>query len=70
MTDSHEPVRCRPLEVVVRVGDDAGRAVRRFMRKVRESGVLDELRRRSRYSKPSEKLREKRRRRAKTSVRV
>ncbi len=57
--DLHEAVQSRPLEVVPRPGEDVERMIKRFTRKVREDGVMFELRERRGYRKPSEKRRRK-----------
>lgn len=59
--DLHEPVQGRHLEVVPRKGEPEERLIRRFVRKVRTDGVIQEFRDKSRYDKPSVRLRKKRR---------
>ena len=41
------------VEVYVRRGDDIGRAIRRFSKKVKKSGVLEDFINRKHYEKPS-----------------
>lgn len=60
---SHEPVQAHPLEVVPRQGEHPERMIKRFMKKVRNDGILQELYLRKGYEKPSEK---RRRRQAKS----
>ena len=43
------------VEVYVRRGDDIGRAIRRFNKRVKKSGVLEDLIKRKHYEKPSVK---------------
>jgi small subunit ribosomal protein S21 len=45
--------------VVVREGEDFNKALRRFKKKVEESGVLDDLRSREFYEKPTTKRKRK-----------
>ena len=42
------------VEVTVHEGEDIGRALRVFKRKVQKAGVLTDLRRKRHYVKPSE----------------
>ena len=49
----------RPVEVTPRPGEDIERLVKRFTRKVRDEGILQELYERRSYRKPSEKRRAK-----------
>lgn len=49
----------KPLEVVAKKDEHIDRLVRRFIKKVRADGVLDELREKSHYEKPSVKRRRK-----------
>lgn len=44
-------------------GESADKLIRRFRKKVKKSGILEELRERQFYKKPSEKRKEKKRRR-------
>ena len=41
------------VEVYVRRGEDVGRAIRRFNKKVKKSGILDEFLERRFFTKPS-----------------
>jgi len=44
-------------EVIVHSQDSVGRAIKKFIRKVKKSGILDEVRDRRYYEKPSVKKR-------------
>ena len=59
-TDLHEPVRASWLQVTSSRPDDGEALIRRFVRKVRDDGVLGEARGRLSYEKPSVKRRRKR----------
>ena len=48
------------ISVRVRRGESAERAIRRFIKKVKKSGILDEVRERKYYTKPSDKKRRER----------
>lgn len=48
------------VEVRVRSDEDASKAIKRFCKKVKENGILDDFRKKSRYEKPSQKRRRKR----------
>ncbi len=41
--------------VYVKDGEDVGRALRRFKKKVEENGILDDLRKKEFYEKPTTK---------------
>jgi small subunit ribosomal protein S21 len=43
------------VEVQVRRGEDIGRAIRRFNKRVKKSGIIDELLERRFFTKPSAK---------------
>lgn len=45
--------------VYVREGEDVSRALRKFKKKIEESGLLDELRKREFYEKPTTKRKRK-----------
>lgn len=64
MSDSHEPVRARWLEVKVEQDDSFERAVRRFTKRVRADGILFEVRERASFVKPSARRRSERNRAA------
>lgn len=49
------------IEVKVRPNESLEDALRRFRRKVRKSGLLQQIRRRGQYEKPSERRRRKER---------
>lgn len=49
------------IQVKVRQNESLDEALRRFRRKVRKSGLMQQLRRRSTYEKPSERRRRKER---------
>ncbi len=49
------------IQVKVRQNESLEQALRRFRRKVRKSGLMQQVRRRSTYEKPSEKRRRKER---------
>lgn len=55
----HEPVLARPLEVLPRGGESPERMIKRFTKKVRNDGILQELYQRRGYEKPSVKRRRK-----------
>lgn len=52
--------RGRSLSVEPRPNESFEKMVRRFIKKVKKEGILDEVRERRRYMKPSEKKRLKR----------
>jgi ribosomal protein S21 len=56
----HEPVQARHLEVTPRKDETPDRMIKRFVRKVRNEGVMQELYRRRGYEKPSQRDRRKR----------
>jgi small subunit ribosomal protein S21 len=60
ITNPHEPVQGRPLEVKV---DDRGveRAIRKLRRLMASEGILREIKRRRHYEKPSIALKRKER---------
>lgn len=60
----HEPVQARPLEVIPRRDESPEKLIKRFVRKVRNDGILDEVHLRRGYEKPSVKRRRKRTRAA------
>ena len=47
------------IEVKVRANESLEEALRRFRRKVRKSGLMQQIRRRGTYEKPSERRRRK-----------
>jgi len=49
---SRQPIHA---EVYVRRGEDIGRALRRFKKAVKNSGIMEELKERRFYEKPSSK---------------
>lgn len=55
--DSHEPVAAVHLQVRLDDGDQPDRAIRKFMRKVRDDGILREFTERRMFVKPSERRR-------------
>jgi small subunit ribosomal protein S21 len=55
----HEPVLVRHLEVTPRGGESPERMIKRFSKKVRNEGILQELYQRRGYEKPSVKRRRK-----------
>jgi small subunit ribosomal protein S21 len=55
-----EAVTCVPLQVAARPGESPDRLVRRFTKRVRNDGVLDEFRVRTAFEKPSVRRRRKR----------
>lgn len=57
---SHEPVLARHIEVTPRKEESPERMIKRFMKKVRNEGILQELYQRRGYEKPSQKVRRKR----------
>lgn len=57
--DSHEPVHARPIEVAARRDESPDRMIRRFCKKVRNEGVLQEVYSRRAYEKPSQRRRRK-----------
>lgn len=50
----------KPLEVSPRSGEPAEKMIKRFMKKVRGEGILQELFLRRSYEKPSARIRRKR----------
>lgn len=60
VVDLHEPVRARHLEVKVEDQRDIERAIRKFTKKVRLDGILQEYSKKQRFVKPSEAKRQKR----------
>jgi small subunit ribosomal protein S21 len=56
----HEPVRAKHVEVGPRNGESPDRMIKRFMKKVRGEGILQELYQRKAFEKPSVKRRRKR----------
>jgi small subunit ribosomal protein S21 len=57
---SHEPVRAKHVEVAPRKDESPERMIKRFTKKVRNDGILQELYQRRGYEKPSVKRRRKR----------
>ncbi len=51
--------RFRGIEVRPRTDEEPDRLIKRFMKKVRNDGILQDLWERSRYEKPSERRRRK-----------
>ena len=51
--------KCINVEVELRRGETTERLVRRFIKKTKKSGILDECRDRRYYQKPSDKKRHK-----------
>jgi small subunit ribosomal protein S21 len=51
------------VEIIPRRNESPDKMIRRFMKKVKKEGILEEVRDRSYYVKPSEKRRRKRRER-------
>jgi small subunit ribosomal protein S21 len=45
--------------IYVKDGEDVGRALRRFKKKVEENGILDDLRKKEFYEKPTTKRKRK-----------
>ena len=45
--------------ISVKDGEDVGRALRRFKKKVEENGILDDLRKKEFYEKPTTKRKRK-----------
>jgi ribosomal protein S21 len=52
-----DPIVIRGLEVSLRQGEDGERLIRRFLKKVRNDGILREYRMRTSFVKPSAKRR-------------
>ena len=59
LSRDHEPVQARNLEVTPRSGESPERMIKRFTKKVRNEGILQELYQRRGYEKPSVKRRRK-----------
>lgn len=59
VVSEHVPVTVRHLEVSPRPNETPDRMIKRFMKKVRNDGVLAEVFERRHYRKPSEKRRRK-----------
>lgn len=57
--DLHDPVHASHLEVVPRPDESFERTVKRFLKKVRNDGILQEVALRSYFEKPSQKRRRK-----------
>lgn len=57
--DKHQPVYAIPLEIRPRPGENMERTIRRFTKKVRNDGILQEAMQRSSFEKPSVKKRRK-----------
>jgi len=55
------------VEVTRRENESVERMLKRFMKKVKKEGIMEELRERAYYKKPSEKRRRKRERRKKVA---
>jgi small subunit ribosomal protein S21 len=47
------------VEVKIYSGDDVGKAIKKFCKKVKENGILEEVKRRRFYEKPSVRRRRK-----------
>lgn len=47
------------VEVSIRPGEDVGKAIKKFCKKVKESGILEEVKKRRFYEKRSDKIRRK-----------
>lgn len=58
--DRHEPVQAQYLEVKIHDQSDVERMIRKFTKKVRLDGILQEVVDRRRFVKPSEAKRTKR----------
>lgn len=56
----HDPVMAKPLEVTPKPGESPERMIKRFTKKVRNEGILQELYNRRGFEKPSVKRRRKR----------
>lgn len=56
----HDPVQAKHLEVTARPNEPGDRMIKRFTKKVRNDGVLQEFRSRMTYEKPSVAKRRKR----------
>lgn len=57
--DKHQPVYAIPLEVRPRPGESVERIIRRFTKKVRNDGILQEAMQKSSFEKPSVRKRRK-----------
>jgi ribosomal protein S21 len=57
---SHDPVRAKYTEVAPRKDESPERMIKRFMKKVRNEGIIQEVYQRRGYEKPSVKNRRKR----------
>jgi small subunit ribosomal protein S21 len=57
--DRHQPVYAIPLEVRPRPGENMERTIRRFTKKVRNDGILQEVMQKSYFEKPSVRRRRK-----------
>lgn len=53
MTMSQRDNKVRGSVVYIRDGEDVNKALRKFKKKIEESGLLDELRKREFYEKPT-----------------
>lgn len=56
----HQPIYARHLEVTPKPQESPERMIKRFMKKVRNDGILGEVYDKRYYRKPSEKRRRKR----------
>ena len=59
MTMSQRDNKVRGSVVYIRDGEDVNKALRKFKKKIEESGLLDELRKREFYEKPTTKRKRK-----------
>jgi len=59
MTMSQRDNKIRGSVVYIREGEDVNRALRKFKKKIEESGLLDTLRKKEFYEKPTTKRKRK-----------
>ena len=57
--DKHQAVFAMPLEVRPRTGETMERTIKRFMKKVRNDGIMQEVAQKQYFEKPSVKKRRK-----------
>lgn len=57
--ECHQPVYALPLEIRPRTGENFERTIRRFTKKVRNDGILQEVMQKKYFEKPSAKKRRK-----------
>ncbi len=59
MKDKHEPVQAVWLEVIPKYGESFEKTIKRFLKKVRNDGILQEVFEKSYFESPSKKRKRK-----------